>query len=147
MGSGAFGVVLKAEAYGIVENEECTTVAVKMVKKQADSAYIRALASELKILAHLGKHLNVVNLLGACTKNVHKRELLVIVEFCTFGNVHNYLLSHKDMFIDQIDLETGEIDITKGRMVSDCNRSRYYPFFLLFNREKGFFNYYQNLSA
>ncbi|KAK6637652.1 hypothetical protein RUM44_008074 [Polyplax serrata] len=124
LGSGAFGVVLKAEAYGIVEDEECTTVAVKMVKRQADSAYIRALASELKILAHLGKHLNVVNLLGACTKNIHKRELLVIVEFCTFGNVHNYLLSHRDMFIDQIDTETGEIDVTKGRMVSDYNRSR-----------------------
>lgn len=124
LGSGAFGVVLKAEAYGIVEDEECTVVAVKMVKRQADFAYIRALASELKILAHLGKHLNVVNLLGACTKNIHKRELLVIVEFCKYGNVHNYLLNHRDIFIDQIDLETGEINASKGRLVSDHNRSR-----------------------
>lgn len=31
---------------------------------------MRALMSELKILVHLGKHLNVVNLLGAVTKNV-----------------------------------------------------------------------------
>lgn len=28
----------------------------------------RALMSELKILIHIGHHLNVVNLLGACTK-------------------------------------------------------------------------------
>lgn len=28
----------------------------------------RALMSELKILIHIGNHLNVVNLLGACTK-------------------------------------------------------------------------------
>lgn len=28
----------------------------------------KALMSELKILIHIGNHLNVVNLLGACTK-------------------------------------------------------------------------------
>lgn len=32
-----------------------------------DSEY-RALMSELKILSHIGNHLNIVNLLGACTK-------------------------------------------------------------------------------
>lgn len=65
-------MVLKGEAKHIVEGEPLTTVAVKMVKKNADNTYIKALASELKIMAHLGKHLNVVNLLGACTKNVAK---------------------------------------------------------------------------
>lgn len=72
MGSGAFGVVMKGEAKGILEGEESTTVAVKMVKRNADNTYIRALSSELKIMVHLGKHINVVNLLGACTKNVTK---------------------------------------------------------------------------
>lgn len=74
LGSGAFGVVMKAEAYGICEGEPVTTVAVKMVKRDADSTYIKALASELKIMVHLGKNLNVVNLLGAVTKNVAKRK-------------------------------------------------------------------------
>lgn len=72
LGSGAFGVVLKAEAENIIENEEKTTVAVKMVRRSADPTNIRALASELKILIHLGRHLNVVNLLGACTENILK---------------------------------------------------------------------------
>lgn len=63
---------MKAEAYGISEGEPVTTVAVKMVKRNADSTFIKALASELKIMVHLGKNLNVVNLLGACTKNVAK---------------------------------------------------------------------------
>lgn len=75
MGSGAFGVVMKGEAKNIVEGEEVTTVAVKMVKRNADHIYIKALASELKVMVHLGKHLNVVNLLGACTKNVAKSKL------------------------------------------------------------------------
>jgi FMS-like tyrosine kinase 1 len=74
LGAGAFGVVVKAEAYGIVDHEEKTTVAVKMVKSGADRSFIKALASELKIMTHLGKHLNVVNLLGASTKNLSKSE-------------------------------------------------------------------------
>lgn len=73
LGSGEFGVVMKAEAQGICENETATTVAVKMVRRTTNPTYVRALASELKIMVHLGKHLNVVNLLGACTKNISKR--------------------------------------------------------------------------
>lgn len=79
LGSGAFGVVMKAEAKGIIEGEPKTIVAVKMVKKNADQSYIKTLASELKVMVHLGKHINVVNLIGACTKNVAKRKLLVII--------------------------------------------------------------------
>ncbi|XP_046395603.1 vascular endothelial growth factor receptor 1 isoform X2 [Ischnura elegans] len=114
LGSGAFGVVMKADACGIIEGEAVTTVAVKMVKRNADYMHIKALASELKIMVHLGKHLNVVNLLGACTKNLTKRELLVIVEYCRFGNLQNYLLRHREDFINQIDPDTGKVDPQRG---------------------------------
>lgn len=77
LGSGAYGVVVKAEAKGLIPGEPVSTVAVKMVKKNADHIYIKALASELKIMVHLGKHVNVVNLLGACTKNVAKSKTLI----------------------------------------------------------------------
>uniref|UniRef100_A0A182Q009 Vascular endothelial growth factor receptor 1 n=1 Tax=Anopheles farauti TaxID=69004 RepID=A0A182Q009_9DIPT len=110
LGTGAFGVVMKATATRIMVNEDETTVAVKMVKKQTDNEVMRALVSELKIMVHLGQHLNVVNLLGAVTKNIAKRELMVIVEYCRFGNVQNFLLKHRPYFIDQINQETGEID-------------------------------------
>ena len=71
MGFGAFGVVVKAEAYGICSTEPVTTVAVKMVKvKDPENVYMQALVNELKILLYLGKHLNIVNLLGACTKTI-----------------------------------------------------------------------------
>ncbi|KAL0839630.1 hypothetical protein ABMA28_016304 [Loxostege sticticalis] len=102
LGAGAFGVVYKAEARGIINAEETTPVAVKMVKKTADNMFIKALASELKIMVHMGKHINIVNLLGACTKNVGKRELIVIVEYCKFGNIHNYMQKHREVFIDQL---------------------------------------------
>jgi hypothetical protein len=41
-------------------------------------------------------------------------ELLVIVEYCRFGNLHNYLLRHREDFVDQIDPKTGQIDTTIG---------------------------------
>ncbi|XP_023245091.1 vascular endothelial growth factor receptor 3-like [Copidosoma floridanum] len=76
LGSGAFGVVYKAEAYRILPHESITTVAVKTVRKNAGLMYISALAKELKIMVYLGQHLNVINLLGACTKNIAKRKNL-----------------------------------------------------------------------
>ncbi|XP_049549466.1 vascular endothelial growth factor receptor 1-like [Anopheles darlingi] len=112
LGTGAFGVVMKATATGIMGNKGETIVAVKMVKKQTDNEVMRALISELKIMVHLGQHLNVVNLLGAVTKNIAKRALMVIVEYCPFGNVQNFLLKSRPHFIDQINQETSEIDPT-----------------------------------
>lgn len=29
-------------------------------------------------------------------------ELSVIVEYCKFGNIHNYMLRHREVFIDQL---------------------------------------------
>ncbi|KAL7985809.1 hypothetical protein Chor_010975 [Crotalus horridus] len=56
----------------------------------------KALMSELKILIHIGNHLNVVNLLGACTKP--NGPLMVIVEFCKYGNLSNYLRTKREGF-------------------------------------------------
>lgn len=75
LGSGAFGVVFKAEAYGIKPGEDSTTVAVKMVHQYADTTQIRALASELKVMIYIGNHVNVLNLLGACTENISKSKV------------------------------------------------------------------------
>ncbi|XP_026880254.2 vascular endothelial growth factor receptor 2 isoform X1 [Electrophorus electricus] len=89
LGRGAFGQVVEAAAFGIEKTATCTTVAVKMLKEGATSSEYRALMSELKILIHIGHHLNVVNLLGACTKP--GGPLMVIVEYCKHGNLSSYL--------------------------------------------------------
>lgn len=74
LGGGVFGVVVKAFATGILLCEDETTVAVKSVHKSADNQVMRTLVSELKILVHLGQHLNIVNLLGAVTTDIAKRK-------------------------------------------------------------------------
>uniref|UniRef100_A0A672IRH1 receptor protein-tyrosine kinase n=1 Tax=Salarias fasciatus TaxID=181472 RepID=A0A672IRH1_SALFA len=93
LGRGAFGQVVEAAAFGIEKATTCTTVAVKMLKEGATTSEYRALMSELKILIHIGHHLNVVNLLGACTKP--GGPLMVIVEYCKHGNLSSYLKSKR----------------------------------------------------
>ncbi|XP_037833344.1 vascular endothelial growth factor receptor kdr-like isoform X2 [Kryptolebias marmoratus] len=97
LGHGAFGKVVEASAFGIDKLSTCKTVAVKMLKGGATSNERKALMSELKILIHIGNHLNVVNLLGACTKP--GGPLMMIVEFCKYGNLSNYLRGKRDNFL------------------------------------------------
>ncbi|XP_027864871.1 vascular endothelial growth factor receptor kdr-like isoform X1 [Xiphophorus couchianus] len=97
LGHGAFGKVVEASAFGIDKLSTCKTVAVKMLKDGATSNERKALMSELKILIHIGNHLNVVNLLGACTKPGGR--LMMIVEFCKYGNLSIYLRSKRDDFL------------------------------------------------
>ncbi|KAJ8351229.1 hypothetical protein SKAU_G00227050 [Synaphobranchus kaupii] len=97
LGHGAFGKVVEASAFGIDKLSTCKTVAVKMLKGGATTNECKALMSELKILIHIGHHLNVVNLLGACTKP--GGPLMIIVEFCKYGNLSNYLRSKRSDFI------------------------------------------------
>ncbi|XP_067234714.1 vascular endothelial growth factor receptor 1 isoform X3 [Chanodichthys erythropterus] len=97
LGRGAFGRVMQASAFGICNSASCTTVAVKMLKDGATPSEHKALMTELKILNHIGHHLNVVNLLGACTKA--GGPLMVIVEYCKFGNLSTYLKSKREVFL------------------------------------------------
>nr|XP_056715717.1 vascular endothelial growth factor receptor kdr-like [Euleptes europaea] len=98
LGHGAFGKVVEASAFGIDKSSTCKTVAVKMLKAEcATTNECKALMSELKILIHIGHHLNVVNLLGACTKP--GGPLMVIVEYCKYGNLSNYLRGKRGDFI------------------------------------------------
>ena len=113
LGAGAFGRVLKGEATGILGEEAMTTVAVKMVRSQGNMLALKALMSELKIMIHLGSHLNVVNVLGACTKRVARGELLVIVEYCRYGNVQDFLVRHRDAFVNQLNVH-GRLDARIG---------------------------------
>ncbi|NWU16602.1 FLT3 kinase, partial [Cephalopterus ornatus] len=67
LGSGAFGKVVNATAYGISNAGDSVQVAVKMLKEKPDASEKDALMSELKMMTHIGSHENIVNLLGACT--------------------------------------------------------------------------------
>uniref|UniRef100_A0ABM5FWT8 receptor protein-tyrosine kinase n=1 Tax=Pogona vitticeps TaxID=103695 RepID=A0ABM5FWT8_9SAUR len=96
LGRGAYGKVVQAIAFGIKKSTTHQVVAVKMLKEGATASEYKALMTELKILTHIGHHLNVVNLLGACTKS--GGPLMVIVEYCKYGNLSSYLKSKREFF-------------------------------------------------
>ena len=84
MGTGQFGVVCQAKQIGTLANPKDTnprTVAVKMIKSTPNPSALECLATELKIMIHLGPHLNVVNLLGACTKGIVNGIFLLSINY------------------------------------------------------------------
>ncbi|XP_024114871.1 platelet-derived growth factor receptor alpha [Oryzias melastigma] len=96
LGSGAFGKVVEGTAYGLSRSQPVMKVAVKMLKPTARSSEKQALMSELKIMTHLGPHLNIVNLLGACTKS---GPIYIITEYCFYGDLVNYLHKNRENFL------------------------------------------------
>ncbi|XP_051820266.1 mast/stem cell growth factor receptor Kit isoform X1 [Antechinus flavipes] len=96
LGAGAFGKVVEATAYGLFKSDAAMTVAVKMLKPSAHLTEREALMSELKVLSYLGNHMNIVNLLGACTIG---GPTLVITEYCCYGDLLNFLRRKRDSFI------------------------------------------------
>uniref|UniRef100_A0A8B9UEV7 receptor protein-tyrosine kinase n=1 Tax=Anas zonorhyncha TaxID=75864 RepID=A0A8B9UEV7_9AVES len=98
LGAGAFGKVVEATAFGLGKEDSVLKVAVKMLKSSADTDEQEALMSELKIMSHLGHHENIVNLLGACT---YGGPILVITEYCRYGDLLNFLRRKAESIIIQ----------------------------------------------
>ncbi|XP_057387171.1 fibroblast growth factor receptor 2 isoform X8 [Balaenoptera acutorostrata] len=90
LGEGCFGQVVMAEAVGIDKEKpkEAVTVAVKMLKDDATEKDLSDLVSEMEMMKMIGKHKNIINLLGACTQD---GPLYVIVEYASKGNLREYL--------------------------------------------------------
>ncbi|XP_052851061.1 proto-oncogene tyrosine-protein kinase receptor Ret isoform X2 [Drosophila gunungcola] len=92
LGEGEFGQVLKGYATEIAGLPGITTVAVKMLKKGANSVEYMALLSEFQLLQEVS-HPNVIKLLGACTSS---EAPLLIIEYARYGSLRSYLrLSRK----------------------------------------------------
>lgn len=118
LGSGAFGRVVEATVSGL-RSHPTTKVAIKMVK--SNSGAVQSLLSELKILIHVGRHLNVVNLLGACTSG---GPVYLITEFCRHGDLVKYLQGNKHTFLQgdtsaqsKSDPDGGYMDMNKDENV------------------------------
>ncbi|XP_014213491.1 fibroblast growth factor receptor homolog 1-like [Copidosoma floridanum] len=91
LGEGAFGKVVKATTksgrLGV-----STIVAVKMLKECHTDGEMMDLVSEMEMMKIIGKHVNIINLLGACTQG---GPLYVVVEYAPHGNLRNFLREHR----------------------------------------------------
>jgi serine/threonine protein kinase len=95
-----------------------------LVADIGDRHQIKALLLEIKVLIHIGQHLNILNLLGACTKDMHKGILYVIVEYCRYGNLRNHLLRRRGNFVNTMNEDLKENSIVKR---SNVERMRHAP--------------------
>ncbi|XP_039882713.1 fibroblast growth factor receptor 1-A-like isoform X2 [Simochromis diagramma] len=94
LGEGCFGQVVLAEAIGIDKNKptRVTKVAVKMLKADATEKDLSDLISEMEMMKMIGKHKNIINLVGACTQD---GPLYVVVEYAAQGNLREYLRARR----------------------------------------------------
>nr|XP_010344920.1 fibroblast growth factor receptor 4 isoform X2 [Saimiri boliviensis boliviensis] len=94
LGEGCFGQVIRAEAFGMdpAQPDQASTVAVKMLKGNASDKDLADLVSEMEVMKLIGRHKNIINLLGVCTQ---EGPLYVIVECAAKGNLREFLRARR----------------------------------------------------
>ncbi|ODM97474.1 Mast/stem cell growth factor receptor kita [Orchesella cincta] len=107
-------------------------VAVKTTKTQSNAQNLRSLLKEVKIMLYVGKHSNIVTLLGCCTTNLHEGmycwqlyqenfdflskilglgELLIVMELCSSGSLDGYLKDNRANFVNFV--QKGQLRVPK----------------------------------
>merc|ERR1719341_2669279 len=134
LGQGAFGKVMKGIVRGAVITSELTTtsgchlvktnktvppltVAVKMTKDHATEQEVLDLVKEIEIMKAVGGHVNIVNLLGACTQPAGQ-PLLAILEYAEHGNLRDYLRKRRGVLGSSTDQLDDNIDSRELRPVT-----------------------------
>lgn len=96
LGKGAFGLVFRSTM------DNSRMVAIKTVPKSnyGDTNFdkLTALLSELKIMIYLGKHPNIVQLIGAVTTDIRTKGVVcVVIEYCPYGSLYDVLKNRRKL--------------------------------------------------
>ena len=97
LGGGSFGSVHEGMAEDPTQPGKMNKVAVKSVKNSLDPAQTYALICEIKVLDKLEYHLNLVNMVGACTTEFKSGKIWLLLEYCPHGDMKNFLLRNRDI--------------------------------------------------
>ncbi|XP_042876690.1 mast/stem cell growth factor receptor Kit-like [Penaeus japonicus] len=80
LGTGAFGSFFKAK---LTDHHDGTSdIVVRKYKVPKDGCRGHEVFEELKVRLHVGKHENIVNLIGINTLNIAKGKLWMLLEYC-----------------------------------------------------------------
>ncbi|XP_065209680.1 plexin-A4-like [Planococcus citri] len=88
LGEGQFGKVVEGKVLGLLQQNVVTTAAVKMLKNSHTDADMVNLVTEMQLMKIIGRHENVLRLLGCCTFG---GPTLLITEYSPHGNLLDFL--------------------------------------------------------
>lgn len=102
LGEGAFGQVVFGQLYS-PDGKTSKNVAVKMLKDDATDRELADLVQEMEVMKLIGSHVNIINLIGCCTRGgvgsgrsmAGSGPLLVVVELACHGNLRDFLRRHR----------------------------------------------------
>ncbi|CAL8075045.1 unnamed protein product [Orchesella dallaii] len=110
LGSGQFGIVRMGS---VILRGESIKVAVKTLKSTVEIDEFKSFLFELKIMAYLGQHKNIVSLAAACTEEINDRNILIGVEYCDNGCLLTFLKKYGNSFQNLVTKE--------GKIVHDMS--------------------------
>ncbi|XP_017079376.2 tyrosine-protein kinase receptor torso [Drosophila eugracilis] len=82
LGEGAFGLVRR----GVYKKRQ---VAVKLLKDEPNEEDVYAFKCEIQMLKAVGKHPNIVGIVGYSTR--FSNRMMLIIEYCSLGSLQNFL--------------------------------------------------------
>jgi fibroblast growth factor receptor 2 len=117
---GAFGRVFIADAFGIIKGRYKNMVAVKTLKDNATNLEFTNFIKELEIMKNVGRHENIISLLGCCTKN---GPIYAIVEYAKFGNLRNFLRSQRPKdYLFSTTISTTDVDCESDSLSNNIKK-------------------------
>lgn len=100
IGRGNFGKVFKGNVLSKSKHDSVITVAIKNISGKAKDKEMENALDEIKIMSIVDPHLNLVSMVGACTSELkHYGEVWLLLEFCQFGNLREYVMEHKNQIL------------------------------------------------
>ncbi|KAH8233334.1 hypothetical protein KR026_006937 [Drosophila bipectinata] len=82
LGEGAFGLVRR----GVYKKRQ---VAVKLLKDEPNEEDVYAFKCEIQMLKAVGKHPNIVGIVGYSTRC--SKRMMLLIEYCSLGSLQNFL--------------------------------------------------------
>ncbi|XP_072037598.1 uncharacterized protein [Amphiura filiformis] len=131
LGSGQFGVVYKAFAFGLSgDKEEYIPVAVKGLKGNATRAMKEDFLDEIKLIIEIGSHPNILTILGCITAD---EPYYLVTEFMKYGDLLHFLWRCREEKYISMDPNYRITNVTKmqiahqiARGMDYLSKTRYY---------------------
>ena len=103
LGGGNFGSVFNGNVNDLFHPGSNTKVAIKTVNNAFDGSHLHALMCEIKMLEKIDNHLNIVNMLGACTTQLSSGQIWLLLEFCPHGDMKSFLLKNQEILLQSLE--------------------------------------------